>query len=339
MERFRKRGLILLAAASALATVGLGWLAIRASAAMPGWTWAAAGSPLALKCLAIIIVGAAVLAVLGLALARVRQVRVRAVRGFHGDQGGTAAIEMAFVFPLGLMIFLTITQAALLFNANMVVNYAAFAAARMATVVVPMSINDEGHNLVWPPSSASSQKLELIRRAAVLALVPVSARLTSADAQDPQAPAVHDQAQSTFGHFGAQAPAWFRRIEPQYNYAAANTQIELAAPEHWQDGNPDNDCPYHNDRRDQWSQWGWTYVPFCPYFHHVPPIWDFWFWEDLHVRVTYPYLLEVPYASRFLGDAEITLPDRTGTQYVATIPVTVSLSNEGETEVRPAGEP
>jgi len=75
-------------------------------------------------------------------------------------------------------------------------------------------------------------------------------------------------------------------------------------------------------------------VPYCSFYHRIPPIWDYWYWEDLSVRVTYPFLLEVPYASRFLGDP-FQISDRQGAQYAATIKVTVTLSNEGGPELRP----
>jgi hypothetical protein len=235
------------------------------------------------------------------------------------------------------MIFLVIIQATLLFNANMVVNYATFSAARVATVVVPMEINDEGHNLVHPPEIQPSDKLELIRRAAVLALVPVSASL-NAGAPDRGGQSVHDQTAAVFSHFGQKDQPWFRFVQAQYDYANTYTQIELAKPGHWQDGNPDNDCPYSNQRRDAWTPSGWSYVPYCPYFHRDPMIWDFWYWEDLNVRVTYGFLLEVPYASRFLGE-QVQIPGRTGNQYAARIRVVVTLTNEGGPEIRPKDQP
>jgi hypothetical protein len=326
--------LIALGVASALAVLGTVWLAFRAPGHVPEWLRLGATSPLALKCLGVMVGGAAVLAVLLVVLVRAR---VRRSGGFHRNQGGSAAIEMALVFPLALMIFLVIIQAALLFNANMVVHYSAFAAARVATVIVPAEIDTEGTNLVWPPEIQPSTKLELIRRAAVLALLPVSASLTSG-AGGSGGTAVEGETTAIFQQMDGQTQPWFRRIKPQYDYADANTQIELAKPGHWQDGNPDNDCPNHRSRRTTWSpEGGWAYEVYCPYYHSVPMIWDFWDWEDLHVRVTYQYLLEVPYASRFLGE-EVHLPDRTGRQFATEIRVVVSLTNEGGTEnVRPQG--
>ena len=85
---------------------------------------------------------------------------------------------------------------------------------------------------------------------------------------------------------GATTPGWINRVKNQYDYADKYTQIDLAKPAHWQDGNPDNDCPYSAQRNTgQWGNWGWVYVPYCPFYHQLPlMIWDFWYWEDLHVR-------------------------------------------------------
>jgi len=342
IPRSRKWPMRILAVAGLLSTGGIIWMAVKASGQVPDWARAAAFSPLALRCLVIIVVGVVLLAAVAMILLRVRRARSPQAtrrgepagpRGFHADQGASAAIEMTLLFPFALMIFLVIIQATLLFNANMVVHYSAYAAARMATVVVPLATGDEGHNLVWPPDSMDSGKLEMIRRAAVLALVPVSASLRSG-APDQTGETVSKETNAVFGHFGAKDEGWMHRVKAQYDYANAYTTIKLAKPAHWQDGNPDNDCPYAHHRRDQWSDWGWTYVPYCPFYHGIPPIWDYWYWEDLHVQVTYPFLLEIPYASRFLGE-EFQIPDRQGAQYAATIQVIVTLSNEGGPELRP----
>ena len=335
IPRSRKWPIRILAVAGLLSTGGIVWLAVQASGQMPEWARAGAFSPLALRCLAIIVVGVILLAAVAMILLRVRRTRLAGPRGFHADQRASAAIEMALLFPFALMIFLVIIQATLLFNANMVVHYSAYAAARMAIVVVPLEMDDEGLRLVWPPETETktSGKLELIRRAAVLALVPISASLRSG-APDQTGETVSDETSRVFGYFSAKDQGWMHRVKAQYDYANLYTKIELAKPAHWMDGDPDNDCPYAHQHRDQWTNWGWTYVPYCPFYHRIPPIWDYWYWEDLHVRVTYPFLLEIPYASRFLGDP-FQIPDRQGAQYASTIRVMVTLSNEGGPELPP----
>ena len=338
-----KRRMAALGLASAVATVGIVWLAVKAARGAPEWSLAALRSPQSIWCLAIIGGGLLVLGLLVAVLIRLRQASAGRPRAFHGDQGGTAAIEMALVFPLALMIFLTITQAALLFNARMVVYYATFAATRVAVVTVPMTIGGEGDKLVWPceeDSQGPSVKIEMMRQAAVLALVPISAELP-AEATEANlnmgAQQVYDETKRVFSYANGTNQWWFHRVKAQYDYANAYTKVYLAAPWHWRnDGNADNDCPNSGSRRDKWSQWGWSYVPFCPWFHKVPPIWDYNWYEDLWVQVTYNYLLEVPYASRFLGEA-IDVPGRKGTSYAAKIKWAVALTCEGGPELRPRG--
>ncbi len=330
-----------LAAASALSTVGVAWLVWKASDRMPDWVAVAAGSPLAARCIGVIAGGVAALGLLGAILLRTRPpAPAGSARRLHADQGGTAAIEMAFVFPLALMIFLIITQAALLFNANMVVHYAAFTAARMATVVVPMDINDETRNLVYGPDQGVSEKREMIRRGAVLALVPVSAKLDTPRGDDilpGGEESVHRAAQGAlrYGEVSdADMPWWSRRVRKQYNYASTYTEIEIAAPDHWQDGDPDPDCPYRSYREtNEWTMWGWALEPWCSCYHRDLPIWDYYYWEDLDVTLSYQFLLEVPYASRFLGE-KISVPGREGADFAARIQVRATLSNEGGPEIR-----
>jgi len=346
MARNGKRRLVVLGVLSAASLVGLLVLAVRAVHLSPAWMRASSASPLGVRCLVIIGVGMLALGAAVMVLLRARGAaspyglrrgkRRGGVRGIATDQGGTAAIEMTLLLPFALMIFLVIAQAAILFNGNMVVHYSGFAASRVAIVVVPMEIGEELKNLVYNPDWAlnpPSEKLELIRRAAVLALVPVSGPLAEAEAVPGAggAQAVEGQTRTLFGFFGADDPWWFRRIQRQYNYANKFTTLTLARPGHWRDGNPDPDCPYRHHYRDAWTQWGWSYVPYCP-FH--PERMDYAYWEDLHLRIVYPFLLEVPVANRVMGE-KFDLPGRRGNSYATEIKVISTLSNEGGPEVRP----
>jgi len=385
-----KRRLIVLGAASALATAGTVALAVRASGELWGWAVAAATSPLAMKCLAVMVAGVVALGVVLALLVKVRpSARPVRVRALHGDQGGTAAIEMALVFPFGLMIFLMVTQAAILFNANMVVHYATFCAARVATVVVPLDLaTEEGRNLVLNPalSPGSSEKLEMIRRAAVVALMPISASLksTAGGVGDSGGTAIQNESSSAFKRLGAEdkrpwfymlstKPSyspWFKRAKAQYDYANGEitaqggkvlvTQVELMKPEHWRtppsphrwdhnridggftegDWDPQNvsnlheDCPYpggYTEWRDMGGYYDRFHVPRCNF--QLDRM-DYHYHEDLNVRVTYQFLLEVPYANRFLGE-EAQVAGRDGKEFATEIRVIVSLSNEGGPEVRP----
>jgi len=362
MKRTGKGRLLVLGVAGALASVGIVWLAVTAFGRAPQWLAAAAVSPLAVRCIVLMVGGVGVLGLVAALLVAMRPRTKPAEGGLHPDQGGTAAVEMTLLFPFALMIFLTVTQAALLFNANMVVHYAAFTAARMATVVVPMEIYDEGRNLVYGPDQGISEKREMIRRAAVLALVPISGqvRASGGGAGEVSLPGATPDKRVSDAVKGAmdlrdssEDPdwgwGWPRRVRAQYAYADSLctkdgaempvTQLELAPPEHWKDGNPDPDCPYRHHRRDEWTLWGWDYEPYCPYYHRDLPIWDFWYWEFLDVRVTYQFLLQIPFARRFLGD-QITVPNldydvKKGRPYAAQIRVVGSLSNEGGPELWP----
>jgi hypothetical protein len=61
---------------------------------------------------------------------------------------------------------------------------------------------------------------------------------------------------------------------------------------------------------------------------------DYGYWEDLHLRIVYPFLLEVPVANRVMGE-KFDLPGRQGNSYATEIRVISTLSNEGGPEVRP----
>lgn len=337
-----KRQMWVLAAASALATVGILWLAVKVVTGAPPWSLAVLRSPQAVLCLVLIGGGLLVLGLLAGVLIRLKPTAAGAPRAIHVDQGGTAAIEMTFVFPLALMIFLVITQAALLFNANVVVHYATVAAARVAVVTVPMTIGGEDDKKVWPctaDTQGPSEKIEMMRQAAVLALVPISSGLSAAAGQanlSTAGQAIYDETKRMFSYAEGKDQWWFHRVKAQYDYANAFTRIELAAPWHWRDdGNPDTGCRSRQDTT--WTEgYGYKTIPYCPYYHQVPPIWDFGWYEEIWVRVTYNYLLEVPYASRFLGDP-IDVPGRTGKSYAATIKWATSLTCEGGPEIPPQG--
>ncbi len=361
----RKRNwtLAVLGAASAASVVGLVWLAGRFGGDDARWLSAAAASPLALRCLLIVVGGLVALAAVAALLVRLGPGRrARRIARLHGDQGGTSAVEMTLLFPVAVMVLLIIAQAALLFNANMVVHYSGFAAARVASVVVPLEVGGERINLVYNPDVADnppSDKLELIRRAAVLALVPVAGRADSTtmgysraggDVVEGRTRSAYDSlkegrmleeaeeegadwAARMAGLYEDEAPWWFERVREQYNYANEFTEVELAKPWHWRDdGNPDDDCPYRHHRRDAWTQWGWTYVSFCPYHEDYM---DYAWWEELVVKVEFRFPLQVPYAGRLLRDpgAEMRL-DGEKVHYTL-VRLLGKLSNEGGRELRP----
>jgi hypothetical protein len=329
-----------LAAASLLATAGTVCLVLKGWDLVPDWLRAGAMSPLAIRCLGWLLGGLVVLGILVAAMIRLRPASQHGhPRGLHRDQDGTAAIEFVFVLPLALMIFMVVTQAALLFNANMVVNYAVFSAARTAVTTLSLDIGAESRNLVMNPGlsgEGGSVKLTMIRRAAAMALVPVAGELSSAaqDVGDTVGKDIYQETRSLFGVFGKQPWGWFRRIEKNYNSAMQYTHIDLAKPEHWRDGDPDPDCPYRNSKRDDWN-WDagdWIYLPYCPYH---PDRMDYYKWEDLKVRVIHQFLLSVPYANRFFSGKPATIPGYGGTQYQTEIRAFCAMMNEGGPDPHP----
>jgi TadE-like protein len=347
MRSLGGRSMKVLAVVSILATVGLVWLGFALKGQSSQWLAVATSSPLSIRCLEVMAGGLVALAIMVGVLIRLRRTGDGAPRRIHSDQGGTAALEMVMLMPFALMIFLCIIQAALLFNANLVVHYAAFCGARMASVVVPLDMGEETARppLVWPSPSDTDQgpsaKIEMIRKAAVLALIPISASIPPDPAStDTLGADVNTQTLGAFGKAGTTKPWWLNRIKSQYDYANAYTWVRLKCPDHWAKGNPDNSCPYASSRRTTWGDWGWNTVPYCAYYHRVPQnIWDFWYWEDLQVTVRFPFLLNVPFAgpifSKFDGGAEASIPGRDGTSYTMTIPWTVKISNEGGPEIPP----
>jgi hypothetical protein len=100
----------------------------------------------------------------------------RAGRRRLGDRG-TSELEFAMAFPVFLMTVLVTIQIALLINATLVVDYAAFAAARSAAVWVPEAVSGEPANVIGN-SKLFSPKWGRIQRAAMLSCLPLSPRIS-----------------------------------------------------------------------------------------------------------------------------------------------------------------
>lgn len=96
--------------------------------------------------------------------------------GAVDEESGSSAVEFILVLPPLLALLLMILQIALIVQAKFVVNYAAFCAARSAIVVIPDEISGGGppepRNQLASPNT--SQKVEIIRRAAALPVTAIS---------------------------------------------------------------------------------------------------------------------------------------------------------------------
>ena len=143
-------------------------------------------------------------------------------------QEGAVTVEFALVLPIALMIFLIMTQSALLMGGSLCVNYAAFCAARSAIVQVPRNLGvEEPPNVVGDP--ASSAKMQSVKSAAVWALLPVSC--SSPDAPGVDAGNLQAGLSSVLASFGSSAPAWARdRLSQRLGYARQHTEVDLAPP-------------------------------------------------------------------------------------------------------------
>ncbi|BBB32321.1 hypothetical protein TTHT_0753 [Thermotomaculum hydrothermale] len=112
----------------------------------------------------------------------------RKLKDLGDDEDGQALTEFILIFPLQLFITLCIMQLSLIYTARLVVNYAAFNAARAAIVVIPQSMEDEIAGHINLPSNEENnenessgnnsddtkkQKYKLIKKAAALSLMPI----------------------------------------------------------------------------------------------------------------------------------------------------------------------
>lgn len=102
--------------------------------------------------------------------------RAERLQGFTSQQG-TSAVQFILVFPILLILLLTILQIALIVQAKFVVNYAAFCAVRSAIVTIPARVTSdrilEEHNVI-NVNNPESPKVKIIQRAAALPIVGIS---------------------------------------------------------------------------------------------------------------------------------------------------------------------
>jgi uncharacterized membrane protein YhaH (DUF805 family) len=267
----------------------------------------AALSPWGLTAMVIIVVCLLALAALGLLVKRCTDRPHPPLSRVFGDDGGTAALEMLLALPFIVMILLVLLQATLLWNANMVIHYAGFAATRTAITVIGAQIGNEKPYYVYNIDDAGivepSQKTPMIARAAVLALLPISAQLPATTEQKDPVMSGQDVANGVQGALaasssGATDQPWPGRIARQFAYADyfvggyevpssssdTGTGIRLRRPDHWLHGlssvtdtpnsnwqssgnGRDDNCPYRGSKQTDppsWTDWGWQSIPYCP---------------------------------------------------------------------------
>lgn len=141
------------------------------------------------------------------------------------DSRGTVTLEFVLVFPIMLAIALMMLQTMLVMSGNIVLNYAAFAAARSAIVHIPRDLPDEGEPANVYFSDGAASKHTAIRRAAVFAIVPASGRLSQGSM--PTDSFTNGWTQ-IFTDTGRTPPGWITAQGPdRLRYADAHTQITL----------------------------------------------------------------------------------------------------------------
>ncbi len=248
------------------------WLVMPATLAViaAAWAWAARGSqwwsvalrsPMFVRCGVVLMVATVALQIVLAAMTRLGRSRKAS---FADDQRGVAMIEFVLLFPIAFGIILVMVQTAQLMKGNMFVHYAAFSAARSAVVQIPRSLAGEDRN--WLDGPESSAKLQRIRRAAVLAVLPVAGALRDHAVPPADVDIVAAGIESLYQAYGDSPPNWLsRKFADQYAYANAHTTVEVGPP-------ADEESGVYGDR------------------------------EDIRVTVRHELHLVLPYVGRMLGE-------------------------------------
>jgi len=241
---------------------------------------------------------AALVSLLGLLLAARALDRLRRrPPGPLTDSTGTATIEFALVLPLVLFLALTLTQTTLLTGGHVFVHYAAFAATRSAIVTIPAQDTAAGieANVYTGPEGP---KHEAIRRAAVMAVMPVSGEI--ADGPIP-AEAVRRGLERHFQASGDTVPNWVNSLVPgRLRYADRHTKLTLQETT----GNETE-----------------------AFFRPIRGFYEFEPREPVTAEVRHHFALTVPWVSWIFADGEHADADG-GTRF-ATVTARYTLTNEG----------
>jgi hypothetical protein len=253
----------------------------------------------AIAVLAMVII-AAVLLVMMWRLGR----RQRAGRRLLPDVTGTATIEFALVLPMLLTLSMILAQTSMLMGGNLIVHYAAFAAARSAIVQIPYAY--PGYPANTYTSAPGTPKREAIFRTAVFALAPVGGKGGGGGLGTINSGAYTDALTQFYGGMGMAPPPWISALAgDRVAYAAANTEIALLKADNT--GDPALATEITNgtvDARD-----------------------------PLMVRVQHKLNLGVPYANRIFADGA------TDNGRYTNIAAVVPLTNEGILDTMPPETP
>lgn len=219
--------------------------------------------------------------------------RWRRIAALHRDQGGAVqSLSFVLTLPFFVMIVLFIVQVSQLMIGIMVVNYAAYASARAASVWIPALVDDrdlmildvDGDGLAeddsqnklpvgFQPgipvtldlqdvSGSGSAKLEKIFAAAVLACVPIapSRPLASVDRSLLDSVRANDVMREVYARLAPSSTSNSRigqRIDNKLAYSLQNTRITL----YFEDKNSATSPTYNPQGHDWGAQPQYAYYP------------------------------------------------------------------------------
>lgn len=213
------------------------------------------------------------------------------IRRRLAPEAGTAIIEFALLLPIVLFIGLVLIQSSLLMGGFVSVNYASYAAARSAIVMVPANTLAEPRNIVSDTiGPGGSAKVDRVWQAALWPLLPTGDGGYHATGSGSST--LTDGLDTMLGAYGRQLPAWASdRLSRKLAYVRDHTQVELAPPLQG-DVYGDN--------------------------------------EDLRVEVRHDLFLSIPYAAMFFAEIDSSRGVSMGSgKYAVTVTVNCRLPNEG----------
>jgi Flp pilus assembly pilin Flp len=266
-----------------------GWLMV---AGQTGWLSAAFRSEMFVRFGLISIGCVGGLLLVTVALARMGR-RLMRRRNLLADNRGTATLEFALLLPVALTVVLILIQSMLMMTATVVVNYAAFSAARAAIVWIPRDLagvngvdgyRPEPHNVLVDPTDGDSYKFERIKLAAAYACMPIAGVDDSGQGPDTMAKVVNG-IRNEFESVGMEVPNWVGKLAGgKFGYAWQYTTVEFV-----------NWTPTKGAVKER---------------------------ADVVVKVEHDYHLSVPFAANLFGQSS-------GHGYISKVSATYALSNEG----------
>ncbi|MEZ6066603.1 MAG: hypothetical protein R3B90_13050 [Planctomycetaceae bacterium] len=287
--------------------------------------------------------------------------QLRRLRSLHRcEQGAVQTLSFVLTMPLLVMILLFIVQVSQLMIGIVVVNYAAFASARAASVWVPAHVEDGFNTHDWedldgqnelPPyiypdtpytlraeggGGLESRKLSKVWSAAALACAVISPSRSTADGQRGQAISARaaDMTVRLYPEFDPAADSNDRiptRLRNKLGYSALNTFVDFE----------------YEDRNSQPVPGTRTYNPIAhPDVTYYPSEVG---WQDPITITVYHDFALLPGPGRFLSKLLVRQDARAdrvaprvheeGDVYKTRIFASATMTNEGLMSVRPYNHP